>query len=44
MMDPAGNLFILGRSKDIVKKTGISLSPSVIESVLNKHEGVEVLE
>ena len=42
VMDEGGRIFILGRIKDIIKKTGISLSPAVIESVLNKHTGIEV--
>ena len=35
-----GMLFFLGRSKDIIKKTGMSLSPTVIESTLNRNLGM----
>ena len=42
MMDDDRRIYILGRSKDVIKKTGISLSPAIIESMLNRHEGVEV--
>lgn len=41
LMSDAGAVFIIGRIKDIIKKTGISLSPAVIESVLNAIDGVE---
>ena len=41
-MDDHDRVFIVGRSKDIIKKTGVSLSPAVIEAVMNDIEGVQV--
>jgi 4-coumarate--CoA ligase len=41
-IDDSGAVFIIGRIKDIIKKTGVSLSPAVIESVLNAVEGINV--
>lgn len=42
VMDENGQVFILGRIKDIIKtRVGASLSPAVIESVLDR-EGLEV--
>lgn len=41
-MDENDRLCIVGRSKDIIKKTGVSLSPAVIEAVMNDIEGVQV--
>ncbi|KAK5171908.1 uncharacterized protein LTR77_003545 [Saxophila tyrrhenica] len=40
-MTEKGAVFMIGRIKDIIKKVGISLSPAVIESVLNSREGVQ---
>lgn len=42
LMSEEGAIFIVNRIKDIIKKTGISLSPAVIEFVLNSIDGVEV--
>lgn len=41
-MDDDGLIFIIGRSKDIIKRVGLALSPAVVESVLNAIDGVEV--
>ncbi|KAF7186137.1 Acyl-CoA ligase sidI [Pseudocercospora fuligena] len=40
MLDEDDYLFVVGRSKDIIKFKQISLSPAVIASTLNKHEGI----
>lgn len=42
VMDDDGFVFILGRTKDIVKKMGLSLSPAVAEAVMRRQNGVEV--
>lgn len=42
MMDENGYIFILGRSKDIIKYHGVSLSPAVLEGVLNTDSEVQV--
>ena len=39
-MDEEGYIFIIGRIKDIIKQSGINLSPGVLEATLNKHEGI----
>lgn len=44
VMDEKGVIFIVGRTKDIIKKVGLALSPAVAESVVNSIEGVEVSE
>ena len=41
-MDERGYVFILERIKDIIKKSVLSISPAVVEAVLNKHENVNV--
>ena len=38
----SGYVFILGRSKDVIKRGGIPVVPSAIESCLNGHAGVKV--
>lgn len=42
LMNEKGYVFILGRLKDIIKKSGVSISPAVVEATLNRHEGVNV--
>ena len=39
-LDQNGNVFILGRSKDIIKRKGIPIPPAAIESCLNRHSGM----
>lgn len=41
-MNESGVIFIIGRNKDIIKRVGLTLSPAVAESVLNRMDGVEV--
>lgn len=42
VMQEAGNVFIVGRVKDIVKRAGVSLSPAVIESAVGEGLGCQV--
>ena len=42
MMDGQGFIYVMGRSKDIIKFHGISLSPSVLEGALNKDKEIQV--
>ncbi|KAK4994538.1 hypothetical protein LTR66_005449 [Elasticomyces elasticus] len=41
-MDEAGCVYILGRSKDIIKRKGVPLSPAVIESLLDRYANIQV--
>lgn len=40
VMDNDDYIYMIGRTKDIIKQSGINLSPSVAEATLNKHEGI----
>ncbi|KAI5362167.1 Putative AMP-dependent synthetase/ligase, ANL domain, AMP-binding enzyme domain superfamily [Septoria linicola] len=40
LMDEEGRVFVVGRSKDIIKKKGMTFSPAVISSTLNRHPGI----
>lgn len=40
VMDEDDYIFMIGRIKDIIKQSGINVSPGVLEATLNKHEGV----
>lgn len=42
VVDEKGRVYIIGRTKDVIKWGALSLSPSIPESILNKHEGIEV--
>lgn len=42
LMSEDGVITIIGRIKDIIKRVGLSMSPAVVESVLNRMDGVEV--
>ena len=42
MIDAQGYIYLLGRTKDVIKYQALSLSPTMIEVVLNQIEGVEV--
>ncbi|KAK5007522.1 hypothetical protein LTR28_005184, partial [Elasticomyces elasticus] len=43
MMDEAGYVYIIGRSKDIIKRRGVPLSPAMIESALDRYANIQVL-
>lgn len=40
MMDEKGIIYILGRSKEIIKVAGVGLSPGAIEALLIRHSGI----
>lgn len=40
VMDEDDHIFIIGRIKDIIKQSGINISPGVLEATLNKHDGI----
>ena len=42
LMDEEGHVYILGRYKDIIIRGGENISPAVIESCLNGHNGINV--
>ena len=42
LMDEEGRVYILGRYKDIIIRGGENISPAVIESCLNSHNGIKV--
>lgn len=41
-MDETGVVFIIGRNRNIIKRVGLTLSPAVTKSVLNRMDGGEV--
>lgn len=42
MLDAKGYLYVLGRSKDVIKRSGNPLSPAMIEAFLEREFGVQV--
>lgn len=42
MIDREGSIYIVGRSKDIIKRGGIPIAPAGLESCLQKYGGAEV--
>ena len=40
VMDREGVVYVLGRFKDVIKRGGLGLSPSVIEGCINKQQGI----
>lgn len=42
MMDGEGLVFILGRSKDMIKRAGIAIMPAALESCIEKYTGAQV--
>jgi len=42
MIDGNGLVFILGRAKDMIKRAGIAIMPSVLESCIEKYTGTQV--
>lgn len=42
VMDADGVLYVLGRFKDVIKRSGLSISPTVLEGHLNEMPGIKV--
>lgn len=42
LVDKQGYVYIIGRTKDDIKCSAMSLSPAIPEAVLNKHDDIEV--
>jgi acyl-CoA synthetase (AMP-forming)/AMP-acid ligase II len=42
IMDDEGLIFILGRSKDVIKRGGVSIMPAVLESCIEKYTSAQV--
>lgn len=42
MMDNEGLVFILGRSKDMIKRAGVAVMPAALESCIEKYTGAQV--
>ena len=42
MVNNAGDIYIVGRSKDVIKRAGVSIAPSTIESCLQAYIGSQV--
>lgn len=42
MMNEAGDVYIIGRTKDVIKRAGVSIAPSTIESCLQAYIGTQV--
>lgn len=42
MVNDAGDIYIVGRSKDVIKRAGVSIAPSTIESCLQAYVGTQV--
>lgn len=41
-LDSSGHLFVVGRTKDLIKRAGFSVYPIEIETELHTHEGVKL--
>jgi len=42
MMDNEGLVFILGRSKDMIKRAGVAIMPAAIESCIERYTDAQV--
>ena len=42
LMDEKGLIYVLGRYKDIIKRSGLAISPTVVEGHLNNEIGIKV--
>jgi acyl-CoA synthetase (AMP-forming)/AMP-acid ligase II len=42
IMDDEGLIFILGRSKDVIKRGGVCIMPAVLESCIEKYTTAQV--
>lgn len=42
MINDEGLVFILGRSKDVIKRAGVVIMPAALESCIEKHTGAQV--
>jgi acyl-coenzyme A synthetase/AMP-(fatty) acid ligase len=42
MINDVGDVYIVGRMKDVVKRSGVSIAPAAIESCLQTYLGSQV--